>query len=250
MRFRNVVIVVLMALLALTFSAPAQAEVEKSGGFGVDWMSQYVWRGLQLSDEWVFQPSIDFGYGPASFNFWANWDSDTEEMNETDLTLNYTYAVDKLSVDVGYIYYSLDSTDDTMEFYAAAAYDFIVSPSLTVYWDVDEGGGLYIVLAADYSRELAEQVTFDFGISASYLVDNKIVGVDANGKEYSDFHDFNVHGGLTYAVTDELSIGGMVAYAFALSDDAEDAMKSTSEAVTGDREDDVVYGGVSLSLAY
>jgi hypothetical protein len=250
MRIRNVVIAALLAVLALGFSVPAQAEVEKSGGFGVDWMSQYVWRGLQLSDEWVFQPYIDFGYGPASFNFWANWDSDTEEMNETDLTLNYTYAVDKLSFDVGYIYYSLDSIDDTMEFYVAGAYDFILSPSLTVYWDVDEGGGFYIVLAADYSRELAEQVTFDFGISAGYLIDNKEVGVDAKGDEYSDFHDFNVNGGLTYAITDELSIGGMVAYAFALSDDAEDAMKSTSEAVTGDREDDVAYGGVSLSLAY
>jgi hypothetical protein len=239
-----------MVLTAVFAFGPLSAgAVETSGSASADFMSQYIWRGQQLSDEIVIQPSVGITYGGFGVNLWANYDTDTNEHNETDLTLNYANSIDKFSYDAGYIYYALDSIDDTQEFYLSLAYDVILSPSLTVYYDFDEGEGAFIVAAIGHSLELPKGMTLDLGASASYIADNKLV-LDKDGDEFSDFYNGDLSASLTIPVTEAISISPMVAYSFALSDDAKDNLEGIAEDVTGDADADVIYGGVNISLSF
>ncbi|MGD2081086.1 MAG: hypothetical protein PVJ36_08155 [Nitrospirota bacterium] len=247
---RSIVTLILTAAALMGFVAAAHAEVEKSASADASVMSNYVWRGLKLSDSWVVQPSVSFGYGGFGANLWANYDGDTKEANETDLTLSYATSFDKVGLEVGYIYYALEGLNDTQELYASVSYDFVVSPSLTFYYDYDEGTGGYLVLAVDYGRDLSDKASLSVGASGSYLFDNNVVGVDATGAEYSDFHNGEIYASLDFAVTENVTISPMLAYSFPLSDDAEDMMKATSLAVSGDDDSDIVYGGVNVSVSF
>jgi hypothetical protein len=242
---------VAMVLTAVFAFNPINAgAVETSGSASVDFMSQYIWRGLQLSDEIVIQPSVGITYGGFGANLWTNYDTDTDEQNETDLTLNYANSIDKFSYDAGYIYYALDGFDDTQEVYLSLAYDVILSPSLTIYYDFDEGEGAFIVAAVGHSFELPKGLTLDLGASASYNADNLVMGTDEDGDEFSDFYNADVSASLTIPVTEAISIAPMVAYSFSLSDDAKDVLEAVAEDVTGDADADVFYGGVNISLSF
>jgi hypothetical protein len=242
---------VAMVLTAVFAFSPINAgAVETSGSASVDFMSQYIWRGLQLSDEIVIQPSVGITYGGFGANLWTNYDTDTDEQNETDLTLNYANSIDKFSYDAGYIYYALDGFDDTQEVYLSLAYDVILSPSLTIYYDFDEGEGAFIVAAVGHSFELPKGLTLDLGASASYNADNLVMGTDEDGDEFSDFYNADVSASLTIPVTEAISIAPMVAYSFSLSDDAKDVLEAVAEDVTGDADADVFYGGVNISLSF
>lgn len=237
--------------------------IEVSGSASVDVMSNYVWRGLKLTDGYAVQPSVGITHGGFGVNIWANWDSDVGdtaaafgtpgvksagEHTETDLTLNYTFSIDKLSIDLGYIYYALDSIADTQEIYVSAAYDVILSPSVTVYYDFEEGTGAYIEAAVGHSVEIQEGITLDLGASASYVIDNNIVAIDKNGKEFSDFHNGQITASLTIPITKNISIAPMIAYTTSLSDDAEDAMDFNN--YSADKDDSFVYGGINATISF
>ena len=243
-KFLMVLIVIVMAAAPFT----AQAEVEKSASASADFMSQYIWRGQQLSEEFVIQPSVGITYGGFGANLWANYDTDLNTSNETDLTLNFTNSIDKFSYDVGYIYYSLEGIDDTQEIYLGLSYDILLSPSATLYYDFDEGEGAYLVLAIGHSFEVSEKMTLDLGASAGINFDNAILGLDKDGDEFTDLYDGNISAALNIPVTDNLSIAPMIAYSFPLSDDAEDALEVID--VSGDMDADVIYGGVNVSFSF
>lgn len=250
------VIVGILAVMMAALWAPMAPAVETSGSASVDILSQYVWRGQQLSDEVVIQPSVGISYGGFGANLWANYDTDTKEHNETDLTLSFSNSVDKLSYDAGYIYYALDSSgddgsgNDTQEFYLTLGYDVILSPSITVYYDFDEGDGAFIVAAIGHSFELPHKLSLDLGASASYNADNLVMGTDENGDEFSDFYNGTLSASLAIPITDAISVTPVIAYSFPLSNDSEDVLEGIAEAVTGDRDADVVYGGVNISLSF
>lgn len=250
MRLANLMLILAVLLISAIHpsaaAAAAAAAPKNSAGFSTAVMSNYVWRGINLSDTWVVQPSMDFAMDSLSANFWANYDGDTGEANETDFTLAYRYGIDKLILDVGYIYYALDGAEDTQEVFASATYDLAVSPSLTVYYDYDEGTGGFAVLALEYTKETGRGMMLGLGASASYLFENAVVGVDAAGEQYSALHNGEVSASLSVSVNDALSIEPMVAYSFPLSADARDAMKAYSF----DGDESVFYGGVTASLGF
>ncbi|MEJ2672873.1 MAG: hypothetical protein P8168_11890 [Deltaproteobacteria bacterium] len=106
--------------------------------FGVDVLSQYVWRGIALSrDSAVFQPSFTGTYKGFTFNAWTNVDTNEQNpyglytnrggtWNETDLTFSYTREVyPHFTLTGGLIYYLLssnNSSDNSVEIYAGADY--------------------------------------------------------------------------------------------------------------------------------
>jgi hypothetical protein len=151
---------------------------ETSGSASVDIFSDYVWRGQRLSDgEGVVQPSVSITHDNFGVNLWANYDAETDEHNETDLTLTYGLSKDKLSLEVGYIYYALDGADDTQEVYLSLAYETILSPSVTLYYDFDEGDGAFLVASIGYSIGLMEKISLNLGASASVNLDNEIMAL-------------------------------------------------------------------------
>lgn len=239
-------------LVSLAFSPLGVIAAETSGSASVDFMSNYVWRGQKLSNSLVVQPSTGITYGGFGANLWANYDTGTNEHNETDLTLNFSNSIDKLSYDVGYIFYALDgsgddeSGNDTQEIYVTVGYDVILSPSLTVYLDFDEGDGAFIVASVSHTFELPRKMSADVGASISYDADNTVMGQDADGDDVSAFYNGDISASLTIPVTDAVSVGPMIAYSFPLSSDAEDAI----EAISDDGDSHIVYGGLNVSLSF
>ena len=198
-------------------------------------------RGFKLSEDFVIQPSVGITYGSFGANLWANYDTDTNEHTETDLTLNYTFSSDKFSFDTGYIYYALDGVDDTQEIYLSVGYDTLLSPSITVYLDFDEGDGAFIVASIGHSLEVSEGIELSLGASASYNADSEYsIG------DYSDFHNGELSASVSIPITDAISVEPIIAYTFPLSDDAEDAI----EALNDDGDSSIFYGGASVSLSF
>ena len=245
---KRITVTVLAAVLMVSaFATVAAAEDSKFSGYAsVDVMSNYVWRGQKLSEGWVVQPSVGIAYGGFSTNLWANYDTKTDKHTETDLTLDYGMSFDKLGVNVGYIYYALDGYADTQEAYLSVSVDTILQPKITVYGDFDQGDGGFVVASIGHSIDLAKNVPFSVGASASYNINNKIMGPDKDGKAFSNFYNGEVSASIGIPITAHVSMTPKVAYSFALTDDAKNAIKSVN---VGDSSS-VVYGGVNLTLSF
>lgn len=254
---RIVLAAAVMAIVGL-FAGSSFAEGPKVSGFAsVDVMSNYVWRGIKVSNSWVVQPSVGIGYGDFAANIWANYDSDVAEatsngetshgeITETDITLSYTKSIDKLTLGGGYIYYAFDGFNDTQEVYVTAAYDTLLSPALTVYYDFDEGNGAFIIASIGHTFSLPKDMSLKLGALASYNIENGIMGLDRDGSKFSNFYNAELNAALSIPITKALSITPKVAYSFALSNDAKDAMRG----VANDGVHDILYGGVNLTLSF
>lgn len=246
MKTLKLFVLAIMIMSTLSISALYAAETEISGYASVDFMSTYVWRGQKLSDSWVIQPSVGITYGGFGANLWANYDTDLNEHNETDLTLNYNFSVDKFSFDAGYIYYALDGADDTQELYLSVGYDLLLSPTLAFYYDFDEGNGAFIVASIGHSFDVVKDIALDVGASASYNINNKVMGVDEEGNDFSNFYNGELYASVTFPVTKAFSITPKAAYSFPLSNDAKEAISSISY----DGDKDIFYGGINLTLSF
>jgi len=255
MRTLKISIVVLMILIGVGFSGNVYAaEPKVSGTASVDVMSNYVWRGQKLTNSWVIQPSVGITYGRFGTNIWANYDSDSKidegdghgEFSETDLTLNYSFSVEKWNFSAGYIYYAFTGANDTQELYLSTSYSTLLNPSLTIYYDYDEGNGAFAIAAISHSFDVFKGSSLKLGASASYNINNKIMGFDEDGNDFSNFYNGELSAGLSIPITKAISITPKVAYSFPLSDDAEEALRSISD----DGDEDILYGGINVTLRF
>lgn len=244
----KIITVTMFLVMGLAFTVLNSEAAETSASASVDVMSQYIWRGQQLSDGIAVQPSVGLTYGGFGANIWSNWDKEATAVTETDYTLNYAFSIDKLGIDVGYIFYTFPDSDfDTQEIYLSASYDVTLSPSLTIYYDFDEGEGSFIVASIGHSFALPEGLSLDLGASASYNAGNIVMGT-INGSDFSAFYNADISASLSIPVSDAISITPMIAYSVAISDDAETALKAID--ATGEGDDDVFYVGVNLALSF
>ena len=247
----------LALMIVSTFSIGTlyAAETETSGYASVDIMSNYVWRGLKLSRSLVVQPSVGITYSGFDANLWSNFDSDWKGENtdkgqgkvtETDLTLSYSFSKNKFNFSGGYIYYALEGAHDTQELFFSAAYDVLLNPTLVLYYDYDEGQGAFIIASIDHSFDLGKNIPLDVGASASYNINNKVMGVDEEGNDFSNFYNGELYASVTFPVTKAFSIAPKIAYSFPLSNDAKEAISSISY----DGDTDIFYGGINLTLSF
>ena len=247
---------VLTMVIALCFSVVnLNAEDVKTSGYAsVDTLSNYVWRGQKLSNTWVVQPSVGISYGVFGASIWGNYDSDAKidegdghgEFTETDLTLNYTRALGKWTFGAGYIYYALNNANDTQELYISASYDTLLKPSLAVYYDFDEGNGAFAVASIGHTVGITKDVNLNLGASASYNFNNKVMGFDNEGDDFSNFYNAELSSSLNIPVWKAITVTPKVAYSFPLSDDAKHAIKSISD----DGDKDILYGGVNVTMSF
>jgi hypothetical protein len=247
--------IILMFLLQAVFTVSVfAAEPKVSGTASVDILSNYVWRGQKLTNSWVIQPSVGITYGGLGANIWANYDSDSKinegdghgEFSETDLTLNYNFSLEKWNFGLGYIYYALNGANDTQEVYLSASFSTLLNPTLTVYYDYDEGDGAFIVASISQPFEVFKGSNLKLGASASYNIENKVMGFDKDGEEFSNFYNAEVSAGLSIPVTKLVIITPKVAYSFPLSNDAKEAIKAISD----DADKDILYGGINITLSF
>lgn len=254
-----------LALMALVvFAAPATAAIEVEGDVYAGIYDKYMWRGFNLSNSQpVLQMGTDVSFKGFTVSYWTNTqlssgngfvdiDGDTtnvlnsDEVTETDIVLDYTFDVnDLLSVSVGDIYYNFSVPGNTHEFYLGLALDTILAPSFTIYYDWDaaknaaaDGGdltGLFYTLAVSHDFELAEKIGLSLGASLNYNDESPFVG------EYSEMHTYELSAGVSYALTDQISVDASAIMSDPISDEAELALGN---------DDIETTGGVSITLAF
>lgn len=156
----------LMLALCMVSPAGAEAVVAESGvdlEFTSDFFSKYIWRGQNLDDDPVFQPGFSISHKNLTASVWGNFEftninGNRGDFTELDYSLDYSGAVpgiEGLGYSIGLIYYDFPGTavKDTTEAYLGFSFDLPLSPSLTIYHDIDEAEGSYVSLAFSHSIE-------------------------------------------------------------------------------------------------
>jgi hypothetical protein len=228
-----------------------EPKVTGSGSVGI--YNQYIFRGYEIGRSGlVAQPSLTASYKGFSAALWGNIDTNQRSTksadfsaeskafkkgwNETDLTLSYTHAFDKLSLTGGYIYYGTKYADETEELFATIAYDIISKPSLSIYRDITNYKGTYINLSFAHSIPIVKEMTLDLGASFGYFIgesdywktyERSTAGY--TGSKYKGFHDGMVKAGFTIPVTKAFSIQPVVQYWFPLSGNAGKEYRSAAD---------------------
>jgi len=142
----------------------------------------------------------------------------------------------------------LDAAEDSQEFFASAALNTLLKPTLTVYRDTDYYPGWYATLGVSHSFPVQGDITLDLGAQVSYLAaDDSSPYKEADGSKYSNLHDGVLSVGLTVPVNKYITVSPKLSYTFALSDDAEDLMRTSSK---DGSDDNFLYGGVAVSMAF
>lgn len=239
----------LAALAALApRTASAETAVEGSASFNV--ASRYVWRGQTLSEGLVLQPTAGIAYGGFAANLWANVDLDAAEedddgvaMNETDLTVSYTVPAGPVALTGGLIHYDFDGAD-TQELFVTVAADTLLSPALTLYWDIDEGDGGFATLAVSHELPLGP-VALTAGATLGVNLDDEAMGVNADGAAFSGLYSAEVSLATSIPVFGKMTLDPRVAYSFGLGDG-----KDAIGAVSADGKTDVFYGSVAATFAF
>jgi hypothetical protein len=238
-----------MALLILT-AVPAFAEDKVTGNVSAGVFSNYVFRGIKLSESWVVQPSITVNYKGFSANMWSNIDpdfGDELETTETDYTLGYSKTFDKLTLTGGLVYYGLEGIPDTQEVFITGAYAGMLNPSLSVYYDYDEGTGFYVQAAVSHTVNITGKIPLTVGALAGYVIDNGFThGLDHNGHEIRAFYNGQVSAAVSIPSAKNISLTPQVAYSFPLSNKGKEAVES----LANDGDSSVLYGGVAVTFGF
>lgn len=258
-------------------AVPPEPEERPTGDFTVTAMSQYFWRGYELSrNSIVIQPSLTLGYNGFAVNVWGNLDtkpysaadaSYTGTWNETDLTLSYTKTLGLFNVGGGYIYYSLaplnkDATDrdDSQELFATVSLNTLLTPTLTVYKEIDHYRNWYALLGISHLVELNKKASLKLAATAGYLLSTdaeKYPKFDGNAlattDKFSNFHDGTVSASLPIKATDRITITPTLSYIFPLTGAAKDEMKGLGlkgAALPSERDSSFLCGGISASFSF
>ncbi len=230
--------------------APKQPEGPKvTGTASVAFLNQYIFRGYQIGkDSLIIQPYLSGSYRGFSASFWGNIDTHEKatqnfipdapgqsSFNETDLTLSYTYSLNKWSFTGGYIYYSLRYTNSTQEFYGSASYDMFGKPTLSIYRDMQSFPGWYFLFSLSQSFKVYKEATLDLGATFSYELgtgsfwDTYQASTGGyTGSKYSAFHSGMLSAGVTIPVSKGFTIQPILAWWYPLSSDAKKTINGNS----------------------
>lgn len=226
--------------LALGGSIASAEDVNPTASGSISSLSKYMWRGYELSDDSiVVQPSMTIAYKGLGLNVWSNLDTDAADgdaaLNETDLTLSYDTSIGPVGLGAGYIYYGLEGTPDTQEFYLKMSYATLFTPTLTVYRDVGSLPGYYLSLGLSHSTNITDAIALNLSGSFGYY------SSEDDSIDYSGFQDGLLSASLSIPIAKCFSLSPTLSYAFPLSDEAEDTLGIT---------EGELFGGVVLSVSF
>ncbi len=223
--------------------APAPAEDVVSGTLSLDFNSHFVsygwdvWGdGASMSDP-TFNPSLELAFAlPADLTFTLGtwWDVNGKvdsdiggRIQEVDVWTGLSYTYDKFTIGATYQKWMyVSDTEDILDI--KLAYDCLLSPSLTIHNRLDEGAsggntGTILVLGLSHGIE-AGPVSISFPLNIAYFLEDDFhPGSTDDGFGYasigataslpltpyigSSFGEWDLHGGLTYYITDGDVVG-------------------------------------------
>lgn len=161
-RWVRVILFVLTILSSLCGSVYA-AEEGIEFAVTADYFTKYIWRGQNLNDESVFQPSVSIGKNGFTATIWGNLDltgenQNRDEFTELDYSIEYSASVPNIngvSFSAGVLYYDFPNTtyEPTTEVYGGLNFDLPLTPYIKLYRDVGEINGGYLQVGIGHSIE-------------------------------------------------------------------------------------------------
>jgi len=221
-----------------------------------DYFGKYIWRGQDLDNEPVFQPGLSAAFGPLSVSIWGSLEltdktSHEHDFTEVDYSLDYSGefpGVELLGFSAGVIYYDFPNTsvDGTTELYWGFSADVLLSPSLTVYHDVDEADGTYISASIGHRveniAELGSGSTISLELGASIGWGNSNYNEYYWGTNQSKMNDLILSASFPIEGVD-WTVAPTLNYVTLLSDDIRDIDAYGTDS-------DFFFAGISLSKSF
>lgn len=236
-------LVMVLGLVAATVptawaeDAVVEPPAEPDAPDGKDWSveldltynSHYIWRGINFTDDPVFQPSITFAWKGLSLNVWGSMDltnvnGNNDEFNEVDFTLDYSAEAVPISYSIGFIRYHFPNTPfpGTSEVYCTVGIDAPLSPSVTVYYDCDEADGVYATCGLSHTFEniftVSENVSVNCDLSAAVAYADDDYNAFYFGVADSAFVDAVASIGFPIALGDHVTVTPAANYSNLLDD--------------------------------
>jgi hypothetical protein len=246
-----IIITGFVTCLLAPFAARAEdAPKDWTISVNVPYASKYVWRGIDVVDAGVAQPSVSISAKGLALTVWGNVettdenkgvytgiDDPTGKTTEIDTTLSYSGAWKKLTYGLGAIHYDFPNTGfpETTELYASLGLAVPAAPTLTVYKDVDEALGYYTTLAvshtfADFWKP-AKAVSVSLALSGYAAYGSEDYCEFYFGKDGAGFTDAYAGAGLPVKLGPYFSLTPGFAYATVLDKDLRDGREHNDNAV-------------------
>lgn len=231
--------------------AAADADKDWTAELTFDYYSKYIWRGINLTDDPVLQPSLTLGWKGFSVNLWGNLEltdvnDENDRFTEYDYTIDYSGSWGKVNYSVGLIRYHFPHTDvaGTTELYAGLGLDVPLSPTLTVFKDVDEIHGTYTQFAVSHTFEnvlqFSETLTANLDLGASVSYSDHDFNRGYTGTNGSGLHDLTLSAGLPFAIGEHWTVTPSVNWSQLLDHEIRDAVS----------DDDNFWAGVSVGFSF
>jgi len=169
---------IMMLIFVMEIVAVAQDEPVFSADITLDYNSKYVWRGIEVNGESVFQPGVAGSAYGFTGSIWANidltsyWET-AGEFSEIDYALDYSGTIGDsvFGYSAGVIHYifpTIGATDaSTTEIYAGLGLDVPLSPYIALYQDVNSIDGTYVQFGIGHSLEMEMAPDYTVGLDLS-----------------------------------------------------------------------------------
>ncbi|MBN1796896.1 MAG: hypothetical protein JW804_09510 [Sedimentisphaerales bacterium] len=249
-------------ILAIAFLSSMAAGEDDGLSFELtaDFYSKYIWRGQLLNDDYVFQTGASAALGNMTFGIWGNLDlTDYTDRkgNFSEVDYSFDWSDDLpgfkgIGYSLGVIYYDFPGTgpaggfvSDTTEIYWGLSFDTLLSPTITVYHDIDEAEGTYVNLG------------FSHGYKEFFKIGDTPVGLDIGAGigwgsgSYNKYYwgtDQSKMQDLSFSVALPVEIAGFTItpsfnYVTLLSDDIRDTDAYSTDS-------DYFFTGISISKTF
>lgn len=184
------------AIVASTFSTSQETrQIETE--INLEFATKYVWHGITVVNDPVFQPDLSFSMSGFSIGFWGNleftgWNAPNYvthprgRLTEIDTTFEYAATWRDLNWAIGTIDYQFPGTgyERYREWYAGLGTDrFWGSPTFTVYTGANDQSGTYATLT------LAHSLPVNLGRASSIDVLFELTGADKRCCRFLYGHD-------------------------------------------------------------
>jgi hypothetical protein len=150
-----------LTLLAVSLSGLSLAQERLEFEFEAPVVSRYVWRGLNVCDKPVYQPSLTAVTGAWSLNVFGSVEPSGHRASCTELSTTLAHTVDlgRFELSAGYAHYEYPNTAyvRTGELFAFVTLAAPGSPTIEVYGDVEAVKGSYARLSLENAWKVGPQ---------------------------------------------------------------------------------------------
>jgi hypothetical protein len=235
-----------------------------SGECYVDLYSAYVWRGLVLTENPVWQPNAILGlnlneYGQLYTEFFANFNTSTRPghnhcggLDEIQYIIGYEFDISFLKLGIAHTWWTYPSVTDSayeastreINLNAEFANDYVV-PFVEVDIDYARADGIYGLIGLRKEVQVMDQLMAGVEVTVGggtnpytdyYFSNNSKSGfVDGNIAIYSQFD-----------ITDHIYLGAKIAYTAVLDSD----IQGVYPEYDNNPKDHMIWGGITFGVTF